>query len=239
MLKLQKIWNTLLDILFPPICIICKRHLEVKTRPLHMCAECLGCLKRYETLFCPVCQARIPEGKKICHPRSLYLMGAATSYADDSARKLIWTLKYERVRAAALPMAIILAEYVRSLRLPIEEYTIIPIPLHSSRERERGFNQSALLAEHLGQLLSLPIAAHAMIRIRNTTPQAEIEDQEARERNIKECFAIDLKTLPEKTKSILLIDDVSTSGATLNEAVKTLRTAGIKNIIGLVFAKAR
>jgi ComF family protein len=116
---------------------------------------------------------------------------------------------------------------------------MIPIPLHPKKERERGFNQSLLIAEALRDFLSgsPPLISQILVRVKNTKAQAEIKDSDKRKENVRSCFAV--KNPSEiKGKNIILIDDVFTSGATANEAVRTLKTAGARRILVLVLAKA-
>lgn len=238
MRNLRRFRNAILDILFPPLCAACQSHLDAAERLSYLCRRCLASLTKYETLFCSVCGARLPDKIKICHQQSSYLLGAATSYADDIARALIWNLKYERIRAAALPIAQILASYVESLRLADGKTIIVPIPLHEIRKRQRGFNQSELIAEHLSQQTKIPLMPQALSRIKNTAPQADLRDQEAREQNVQDCFAAHSEALPKNIDTVIIVDDVSTTGATLREAAAALKASGIRKIIGLVFARA-
>jgi len=113
---------------------------------------------------------------------------------------------------------------------------IIPIPLHPSRERGRGFNQSEAIAEEISKTLGVKLMTGNLIRIKNTKPQPEIKGLEKRQENIAGCFAVKNPELI-KGKKIIPIDDVFTSGSTMNEAVKILRKAGAARVIGLVIAK--
>ena len=115
-------------------------------------------------------------------------------------------------------------------------YLIVPIPLHSKRRRERGFNQAELLAKTISENLGL-LPTNALERTKNTKAQAKLKKSECREENVAGCFKI---KNPEsvRDKNIILVDDVFTSGATMNEAVKILKENGAKRIIALVAAKA-
>lgn len=238
LLKLKSIF---LEILFPPICLSCQKHIAEQEN--YLCHLCSTKIFINKTLACPVCRARLANNKKTCHKKSLFLLAAATFYDDEIVKNLIWRLKYRKEKAAALPLAKILLEYIRIAGfigsngpLKPSNTVIAPIPLHSARERQRGFNQSSLLAEKLAENLNLRIVT-SLIREKNTKPQAEIEGLEKRQENIAGCFNV--KNNDEiKGKNILLIDDVFTSGSTLNEAAKVLKAAGAKKIIGLVVARA-
>ena len=134
-----------------------------------------------------------------------------------------------------------LIAYLRNLitaGFSLDGYTLIPMPLHSSREKERGFNQSELLAEIISKTFNLPLEKNILIRAKNTRAQAELTDWEERQANLQNAFTV---ANPEnlKGKNIILVDDVYTSGATMSAAAETLRASGAKKIIGLVLAKTR
>jgi len=232
----KKFFATILDVLYPPICFICEKSLDKSEKERRICDDCLNSIPLFNTSFCSECRSRLPENKKICHEDNLYLLGAATSYNNEIIQKLIWELKFNRRTVAAYPLTEILRYYLTSLSFDFTDYQILPIPLSKLRERERGFNQSAEIAKLLSIKTGLKIMGEAMIRIKNTKPQTEINDWIKRKANIDGCFKIKKPELIEG-QNIILLDDVFTSGATLNEASRTLKAAGAKKIIGLVAAK--
>lgn len=232
----KKFFETILDILYPPICFVCEKLLNGNEKNRRICDNCLNFIPLNNTLFCPECRARLAENKKICHENSLYLLAAAASYNNEMVQKLIWNLKYNRQTIAAYPLVEILNKYLNSLNFDFKNHIIIPIPLSSQRERQRGFNQSQEIAKLLSLKTGLKIIDEALVRTKNTKPQTETMDWNERKINIEGCFKIKNPDLIKKQK-IILLDDVSTSGATLTEAAKTLKIAGAKKIIGLVVAK--
>jgi len=138
-------------------------------------------------------------------------------------------------------LGVYLVAYLRNLAsadFPLDSYTLVPLPLHPSREKERGFNQSELLAEIISKTFNLPLEKNILIRAKNTRAQAELTDWEERQANLQNAFTVaDPENL--KGKNIILVDDVYTSGATMSAAAETLHKAGAKKIIGLVLAKTR
>lgn len=194
--------------------------------------------------LCAECLRHIPlHGRAIPFPRADYTLIAATSYVSSEAQALVKALKYDSVRDAASTMALITAAAARDTLerelLTREEWVMAPIPLYPSRERKRGWNQSALFAEALRHhefLRRVPIV-HALFRTRHTDTQTEKLDHKARRANVENCFVV---AAPDavRGKNILLIDDVTTSGATLEEAAHALKRAGAHCITALVFAKA-
>lgn len=234
---LIKAKNLFLDILFPPICLSCQKHTE--NRNLPVCGDCFKSIKINNTLFCPVCRARLPDGKKICHYDSPYLLAAAASYDNPAVQNLIHCFKYKGFENLSVSLSEIATEYlgdlIRNLKLEIRNFVIVPIPLYFWRERERGFNQAKLISENLSLALKLTLV-DGLKRTKKTEPQAKSKNAEERAKNISGCFAA--KNPSEIAgKNILLVDDVFTSGATMNEAVKTLKSAGAGKIIALTLAK--
>lgn len=253
---LIKIKEIVFDILFPPICLNCQKHLDDRNKLMVrrnspsilsgaeglICEKCLSLIKINNTLFCPVCRARLAENKKICHHRYYkgfyYFLAAAGNYDDPVLQNIIHYFKYKYFQNLAPILGEILVEYLKKLSLVVgrSSFVIISIPLHPGRERERGFNQAKLLAEITARHFNLPLI-EALKRIKNNKPQVKIKGLEKRAKNISGCFEIKHPELV-KGKNIILVDDVFTSGATMNEAVKILKKNNAKKIIALVLAKA-
>ncbi len=118
-----------------------------------------------------------------------------------------------------------------------DNFAVIPIPLHFKKEHERGFNQALLLAQEFSKQTKIPIETNILQKVRETKTQVETENKESRTNNLEDAFRADAKVSENiKNKTIILIDDVSTTGATLVHAADALTKAGAKNIIGLVVA---
>lgn len=110
---------------------------------------------------------------------------------------------------------------------------IIPIPLHIKRKKKRGYNQSELLAKEIGKRLQIPVFAKMIVRVRNTRPQKQVKHSERRS-NIRNAFSLSQAFRPVKT--VLLIDDIYTTGNTINEAARILWEAGVQNIYFLTIS---
>ena len=229
--------DLILDTLFPPLCFGCQKYHKD-----YWCENCSPKIEVNSSLFCSLCQRRLADNKKICHLEEGYRLAAATDYRNELVQKLIQNLKYNFLTSAMIPIKKTVDKYLITLK-PINRIfpknsIIIPIPLSKQRLRERGFNQSELIAGHLSQKLQLPIHQSLIIRIKNNLKQSEAENWEDRTKNIDGCFQI---TQPEsaRNKKIILVDDVFTSGATMNEAVKIFRQNGARQILAFVLARAR
>ncbi len=148
-------------------------------------------------------------------------------------REAIHQLKYRNLRALAVPLAKLLHDYLITDPMPAE--VLVPMPLHQKRLRERGYNQSSLLARQLGKLANLPVVDDCLIRQRHATPQARTATVEERQSNVTDAFACPDHRLWDK--QVLLIDDVSTSGATLDACAAALKASGATSVWGLVMAR--
>ena len=148
-------------------------------------------------------------------------------------REAIHQLKYRNLRALAVPLAKLLQDYLITDPMPAE--VLVPVPLHQKRLRERGYNQSSLLARQLGKLANLPVVDDCLIRQRHAPPQARTSTVEERQSNVTDAFACRNHRL--RDKQVLLIDDVSTSGATLDACAAALKAAGATSVWGLVMAR--
>lgn len=227
----KQIWLRILNVLFPNICLNCRQESETI-----LCPKCLDKISVNQTFFCAVCKRRLAENKKICHKKTAYLLAPAGSYQDPALKQLIWILKYRRFRPAAKIIAEILNRYLENIGLDWSKFKITSVPLHPHRQRQRGFNQAELIADELAKLRKTT-AENYLTRIKDNAPQVKMKNREERKTNMKECFSA-IKNAPLKNQSIILVDDVSASGATLESAALVLKKAGAKKIIGLVLTKS-
>jgi ComF family protein len=142
-------------------------------------------------------------------------------------------LKYGNLRALSPTLARFLYEYLDDYPLPAD--VIVPVPLHPKRLRERGYNQSGLIAGELSKLSGAPLVENSLIRQRNTHPQAKTANVSQRQSNITGAFLCVNENL--KGKEVLLIDDVATSGSTLDACAKAMKAAGAISVWGLTVAR--
>ena len=149
-----------------------------------------------------------------------------------SARSIIHDLKYRNVRIAVPYVARLLAAYLERNPYPVDAYC--PVPLHPRRERSRGFNQSEIIARHLGQLTGIPVDSTALRRTRNTPPQVSMESPGDRHSNIADAFECPSDI---EGRRYMLIDDVVTTGSTMSACADALKDAGAANVWGLAFAR--
>ena len=222
----------ILDVIFPKLCLGCGEEGNL------LCPSCRnGFVFRAPT--CPVCSRRNFTGilcASCADESGLRRFLAPFSYRQGLVRDLIHAYKYDGVRELALIFTDEIAAFLNFYAIrPAASSLIVPIPLHRARERERGFNQAGLLAEALAKKLDL--AMSPVLRRRHATDsQIDMATHDDRRKNVAGAFGTkDYLAIAGKT--IILVDDVSTSGATLYEAARTLRASGARSVWAIVIAK--
>jgi ComF family protein len=220
-----------LDFLFPPRCIRCRR---VGT---WLCAECLDQIPRVEPPFCSRCGAAVAVGE-LCNrcrtsPLRIECMRSAV-YFEGALREAIHQLKYYGRAVLAGPLGDLMATYW--LQNPMPADVLVPVPLHTARLRERGYNQAALLAREMSRQVGLAVDEQTLIRQRATAPQVELDAAQRRE-NVHDAFHCVGSGLAGKR--VLLIDDVCTTGATLEACAIALYDEGeARGVQALTLARA-
>ena len=186
--------------------------------------------------LCPKCGRPQPNAIlcPICVGWQAEIEGIRSPFRFEGAmRQAIHQLKYSNLRALAVLLAQLLYDYLISNPVPGE--VLVPVPLHQKRLRERGYNQSSLLAQELGKLTNLPVVDDYLIRQRHAPPQARTSTVDERRSNVANAFSCRDHRLQDK--QVMLIDDVSTSGATLDACARALKEAGAISVWGLVLAR--
>lgn len=153
-------------------------------------------------------------------------------YLRGPLKRAIYQFKYRQKRRLALPLADLMHQYLLEDPLPAE--LIVPVPLHIDRLRERGYNQAALLTRELSERSGLPVEEGGLVRIRETAPQVALKADERR-RNVRGAFRGQGEKL--KDRQVLLIDDVCTTGTTLEACAEALREKGARSVWALVLAR--
>ncbi len=218
-----------LDLLFPPYCIGCGREGS------YICDRCRAELSFISPPVCAVCGRPLGPDNRcpgcISQPSSLDGIRAPFTF-NGLVRRAIHALKYNNLRAAAPALASFLFDYLKDNPLPGD--VLLPVPIHAKRLRERGYNQTVLMAKELGRLTDLPAVANCLVRRSYHQPQARAASAADRLASVADAFACANDRL--KGKKVILIDDVSTSGATLNACAGALKSAGAESVWGLVLA---
>ncbi|OHA14309.1 MAG: hypothetical protein A3G49_03650, partial [Candidatus Sungbacteria bacterium RIFCSPLOWO2_12_FULL_41_11] len=217
-----------LDTLFPKICFGCKKE------GFFLCKGCFDALNsQIEVQKCPVCSYRNFSGIlcQVCRKNSdLTRLLFCHDYKNAVVRELIHAFKYGFLRELADPLSVFLINMVKKNKIRLQKtILVVPIPLHSAKLRKRGLNQSELLAKNFAGYFRLNMIADNLTRNKNTEPQIEMSNFKKRRENITGAFEV-LRPEEFKNKKIILVDDVSTSRSTLEEAAKVLKGAGAKSI---------
>lgn len=216
--------------LFPMRCLKCGEEDQEEM----LCGKCLAGIKINQTLFCGECRARLADNKKICHKDFPYILGAATDY-EGVVNDLITGMKFKFWKEAGRPLQKILVSYAKNLPIDWKKSIVIPIPLSTQRERERGFNQSAILAATLQDNFGAKVY-EGLTRVKNSKPQSETDFYKRRE-NVLGVFQV--KNNSDLVgKKVILVDDVVTSGATFLEAAKVLKEADVRSVVAIAVAAA-
>ena len=230
MLRSGKLIELVVDSFFPRRCVGCGKVGGF------LCPECLGKLPRLLPPLCPNCGRSQASGIVCpdCRQRQTEIDGIRSPFRfDEVIRKAIHQLKYRNLKAISPCLAELLADYLRSNSLPGE--ALVCVPLHPRRLRERGYNQSSLLARKLGRRIDLPVIEDCLIRITQAQPQVRAVDVEERRRNVADAFVCRDENVGGK--QIILIDDVCTSGATLETCAAALKSKGAASVWGLTLAR--
>ncbi len=228
--KLNRLGKSASDFFFPQFCIGCGIEGDI------LCVSCLGKLERVSPPFCNRCG--LPQtgtGPCLdCSGSGMCIDGIRSSLLFKKlTREIIHQFKYKNLRTLAPLFAGLLNESLANYRLTAD--VLIPVPLHPARLRERGYNQALLLAVELEKSSHIPVYSNVLGRAANTLPQARTSSSLERHRNMQGAFVSKYGKL--KDKRVLLIDDVSTSGATLDACALSLKQAGALSVWGLTVAR--
>ena len=215
-------------------CIVCNRELPRPT-PHLTCNSCYQKMEIIEAGYCLKCGMKLFGEEEYCldcqnHEKHFDRAFAPVVYAGAAAN-LVMNFKFQNKRYLAAPLAHYMTN--KLLQEGIAADVVIPVPLHENRLKERGYNQSELLAEEISRALGLPLDTSSVTRVKETLTSSLLTGgRTAREENVKDAFVIkDKKSL--KGKIVLVVDDVLTTGATSSELSRVIKKAGAKKVYGV------
>ena len=238
----------LVDWLYPPRCRACGERIHGEDAT-YFCASCHGRIELVLHPLCSVCGRPYPDASgddhvcAVCLSRPPHFIRAQAwacypreESTEHPLRRVIQKFKYGRKVSLGRPLGQLLGrgchEFLNSCPIDL----IIPVPLHPKRLRWRGFNQSVLLARQVSRLYNVPMDALLLYRSRETPPQTQLKEDERR-RNVRGAFSLNPDNAV-KNRRLLLVDDVYTSGATVNECSRTLKKAGAAAVYVVTRARA-
>ena len=231
--QLNGLKGAALDFLFPRFCVGCGGEGSF------ICNSCEAGLPRIQPPVCQKCGQPLPgsSGQSLCANCSNWesaIDGIRSPFRfEGTIRKAVHEFKYRNLRAIAGQLAAYMADCLRENNISYD--VIVPVPLHPKRLRERGYNQSLLLAAGLSKLTGFPVNDSSLQRTIYNVPQAKTGSVEERRQNVIGIFSCVHEDLHKK--KVLLIDDVATSGATLNACAGVLKTGGVESVWGLTLAR--
>ncbi len=228
------------ELIFPDNCLLCRTYLNSRhTRQL--CPACVNTLTPNTPPFCALCSRHLAHYTvdgvcSSCRNSSRHYDRAWGTYIyDEPMRKLMHSFKYNGKTALRRTFISSITNFIDTYHIPIRQYDCVaPIPLHPVRLRERGFNQAALLSEGLTQYYGLPHRPDLLRRLRPTDTQT-VMDQKQRWTSLKCAFKINPSEIATE-KSVLLVDDLLTTGATADAAAAALKEAGAAHVAVLSLA---
>ena len=218
----------ILDLFFPPRCVNCKRV------GANLCADCFAQIVFVTPPWCERCGRRVNVGNTCssCASQPLQIDAIrAVGYHEGALREAIHALKYNHRPALAQPLGTLLSNWVHEHHWQVDY--VIPVPLHRDRERERGYNQAELIARVVSTTGQIPFT-NALERTQATQDQIG-SDRAARRKNVKDAFrVIDIDV---QGKTVLIVDDVTTTGATLEACANALYQVGVPCVLGLAVSR--
>jgi len=237
--------DAIVSVFFPAGCRICDR-LLIRASRVPICEGCLESFRQIVGKQCGICGqpwlgAGDTEGAELvcrtCQLRT-YAFARARSFGiyDGALVRAILMLKFEQMQPLGEWFAERLAELVRKEPAALTADVVVPVPLHRDREKERGYNQAALIAKPLARKLGLPHKAILLMRTR-PRPDKQVLSLEERWESVRGAFATRPGSQVDKLR-VLLLDDVLTTGATLDACARALLASGAKSVIGLTVARA-
>ena len=238
----------LADILYPPRCAACGEFmwdgpLVRNPGPSPFCPDCFGAVRRIRSPRCPICGVPFSSWIEDDHPcedclskRPFYDASGSPFVYEGPVMEAIHRLKYRSEGFLAESLGPLLSGFVREWLREEKGLFVMPVPLHPKRLRERGFNQSLLLARHVAEDRGHRLDFFSLRRTKYTLPQSWLTREE-RKKNVRGAFQLIGRQAFKGTK-VLLVDDVFTTGNTLNECARSLRRNGCAKVLCVTLARA-
>lgn len=245
--EFKQILKGIVALFFPPTCLLCRKalgidYIDEEIHGLCVCPDCKKDISLLKDPFCSLCST--PFKSRIAYSHVCGLCELKRPHFDLLVSPFIYEGGIERIitdfKYSSGKEGISLGNVIGMFLMKRYEFDgseiLIPVPLHKKRERERGFNQTLLLAEGVREVLGIKLLESILVRKIYTKSQTGLSLKE-REANVRGVFELNSKG-EVRDKVVLLIDDVATTGSTLNECSKVLKKAGAKKVICAVLARA-
>lgn len=230
--------NFLVELFFPRRCPICDKPVDKMGR--YICTKCREKIRYIKSPFCLKCGKSLKDDTieycEDCRNLNHIFDRGRALYEYDTVKEAIYRFKYENRREYADFFG---KQLAKGLGEEIKRWNadaIVPVPLHKDREKQRGYNQAALIARALSKELNIPVNEKIIYRKKATVPQKELKGKE-RQNNLKNAFKIGQNDV--KLKTIIVVDDIYTTGATMDEMAMCLKSAGVRKVYCISLAVGR
>ena len=235
---MKELISTIIDWIYPPRCISCRNPLPLENkrgRFLWLCSYCENLFTPLEEPICNICSAPVKEGVSVCsscHSRSFHFIHNRSAFVyEDLVRDMMHEIKFRRRRHVAQGLGRLWADIVKE-RIP-KDITLVPLPMHPKKRRERGFDQAQVLAAAIAETTGIKYSA-ILERVKDTPPQSGLHPRQ-RVDNISGAFRV--KPGHNITgQDFILVDDIYTTGASLNECAKVLIQGGASKVFTMTLA---
>jgi len=232
----------ILDFIYPPRCLVCKKLIE---NNLGLCEDCFKEIKIIENPYCQKCgmplepaevfrTAETPLCVDCRGHRRIFVFARAIGRYEGVLRECIHLLKYKGKKVILRAVDRLIENYFEGL-FPVEKISfVVPVPLHKKRLRERGFNQAELIAKLISSRYGISLLSDVLQKVVYTSAQVTL-NREERIKNVKDAFAVANNNWIYKS-TVLLVDDVYTTGATIVECARVLKNAGAREVYAFTLA---
>ena len=239
----SRTFRWLFDLIFPPLCPICKTLFDDKEEDLTLCPNCRKAIRSVHPPYCPHCGLPVPSDDEtgyLCGPclteRWHFKVHRSSGLYEGALKEAIHTFKYGGVFPLVRVFGDLLQSTFQTLSQDYPVDVMIPVPLHIRRLRERGFNQALLLVKELNRRIGIPYEERVLKKIKDTPVQIALKKRE-RKKNLTGAFQVKTQEAIQG-KAVMLVDDVYTTGATVNECSRALLKAGAERVAVLTVARA-
>lgn len=226
---MTRILRKMTDYVYPARCPVCHDVISYKGRLC--CPECENVFELIREPYCMKCGKPLGEEKELCSECSKIVhsfdRGRAVFVYEKHIKISIYLFKYGGRAEYGRYYSVKMGEYLRDWILQIKPDAIIPIPLHKKRYRQRGYNQAALIAKGLGKATGIAVYDNYLVRKNKTRVQKKLSHSE-RQNNLKNAFIIGSNDV--KLDTVILVDDIFTTGATMDQAAFVLKENGVKKV---------
>lgn len=227
---MNSILNTFTDSIFPRTCPVCGEIVVPAGRLI--CRSCLDSLSFVRAPVCEKCGKQVlTYSQHLCydctHMPKTYMVNRALLNYDETARKCMVGIKYKNCREHAELFGKMMAYRLKQYITDVAPDCLVPVPVHSSRYKARRYNQAELIAEVIGRELGIPVRTDILFRVKHTEAMKKL-DPEERLKNLEEAFSVNTEVISNKISKVMLVDDIYTTGATIEACSKILCSYGLK-----------